>query len=992
MPEPLRFGKQARPDDEFDGTCFKANLLYSKMRIGKDFDFTPTMKPSPLQHLLPGNHQNHKASAMNKWFRAGIGLCLFATSSLTTQAENLSLRLANDGLAIDAGSMGKFTLNYPVLVGKQWDQVRKPIEKNLAGNTAVLKYDAGEQVEIVLQPGTGELTFTPSHLLADEKTLRCEMLVDFNFANGGTWKIGDGAETPFPAEKPAKPHLFQGAADALRLKTFQGATLTVTAPRYSFQQLTDNREWGWKTFHWQFGAPCGNSAEPLRMKIALSAATAAAKPLVDKFGQNTRVDYPDKVKSEEELKADVQAEAKYLASLHPPTLDAFGGLPGSKEELGLKATGFFHVEKKEARWILVDPAGNAFFHLGICGFDHGDDYTYIKGREQVYEWLPSHDGMFGSAFKPEPYWNPTTVSFHLANRIRKTGQPYDSRSYTAGMIERARKFGFNSAGAFGAGNAEARRQAQFPHADHLPLHTWEGFKEVPGIHETLDPFSDQMRAQCVKNFAATIAPQANDPLIIGYFLANEPFYEDIPRVVPTLNSTFPCKRRLAQMLEQKYKTIAAFNLAWETAFATFTEVAERGLPVKTRAAAADMQEYTGLFLDAYFRVVTSAFHKYDTNHLLIGNRFQSGTINNEQLCRISGKYMDVISFNYYTYHLDKDFLNRIYQWTGGRPMFLSEFYYASPKDSGLPGGAKDVSSQLERGLAYRNYVEQAASLGYVTGIEWFTLVDQPVTGRFFEFLNGESANTGLISVADRPWKAMLAEMMKANYDIYKVCSGERAPYTFNDPRFTASGTGRKIALIPRATGPIKINGLSVNWPGVPAETVPASRLVQGSDAGGLEGTFKLCWDDANLYLLAHIADATPMQNAQKGDMLWNGDAVELFIGWEELEQGGSMRFTDRQILLGAAPANGGSHVMNAAAQPNCEMTVVADVNGQGYTLQAAIPFKALGFTPKEGRQILFDLAIDDSPDGKARTRQLVWNGNARNSGDRTAWGRATFAK
>ena len=170
--------------------------------------------------------------------------------------------------------------------------------------------------------------------------------------------------------------------------------------------------------------------------------------------------------------------------------------------------------------------------------------------------------------------------------------------------------------------------------------------------------------------------------------------------------------------------------------------------------------------------------------------------------------------------------------------------------------------------------------------------------------------------------------------------------------------------------------------------------MQGSAAGGLEGTFKLCWDDANLYLLAHITDATPMQNAHQGDTLWDGDAVELFIGWEELDQAGSMRFTDRQIILGAAPANGGfrSHVMNAAAQPRCEMTVVADVDGQGYTLQAAIPFPALGFTPKEGRQILFDLAIDDSPDGKARTRQLVWNGNARNSGDRTAWGRATFAK
>ena len=102
---------------------------------------------------------------------------------------------------------------------------------------------------------------------------------------------------------------------------------------------------------------------------------------------------------------------------------------------------------------------------------------------------------------------------------------------------------------------------------------------------------------------------------------------------------------------------------------------------------------------------------------------------------------------------------------GDRPLIFSEFYFSSTGDSGLTGGGKDVSSQWERGLAYRHYVEQAAALGYVVGIEWFTLVDQATTGRWFEKYNGEAANTGLITVTDRPWQAMLAEMMKTNYGI-----------------------------------------------------------------------------------------------------------------------------------------------------------------------------------------------------------------------------------
>lgn len=904
----------------------------------------------------------------------------------------LSVRLSNNGVAIDAGGLGSFTLEYPVLIGDRWDKVRKPIETSVAGNTAAIKFDAGARIDVALQGG--ELTLTPVNLPGDAKSIRLNMLIDFNISNGGTWKAGAGADTPFPAEKPAKPHLLQGNADSFTLKSFEGGTLTFAVPAGSFHQLTDNREWGWKIFAWQVSNPCFPGSGPFKVKItSTSPAPGAAKTLVDRFGQNTRMDYPDKVKSEDELKKDIAAEAEYLASLHPPERDAFGGLPGSKEKLGLKQTGFFHVEKRAERWILVDPAGNAFFHLGLCGFGPSDDYTYVKGREHIYEWLPAHDSEFKSTFHPNSYWNPDVLSFHLVNTIRKFGRAYTSAEFTARTIERVRKWGFNSAGAFGAGDDGARRTAQFPHVSSLPLSTWEGFADIPGAHGSFDPFDEKIRERCEKNFAEKLPARADDPLLIGYFLNNEPLYEDLPRAIPALDGKHPCKRRLAQMLEEKYKSIAEFNRAWETTFASFADVTERGLPVKTRAASADVQEFTGLFLDTYFRLVTETFRKYDKNHLLIGNRLQSGTINNEQLCRLSGKYLDVVSFNYYTYHLDTDFLKRIHGWTGGRPMFLSEFYYSSPKDSGLPGGGKDVGSQTERGLGYRNYVEQAAALGFVVGIEWFTLIDQSFTGRFFDKYNGENGNTGILSVTDRPWKPMLAEMMKCNYDIYAVQFGERAPFHYDDPRFRGAG-GRKVAKIARATGPITINGLAANWPGTPAETISASRRVQGADAAGLEASFKLCWNDANLYVLAHVSDATPMKNENKSSSIANGDAIELFIGHEQPDQAGPLLASDRRLLFSAGQGRGASqwHLVNTKAQPACQLSVTADVDGKGYTLEAAIPFAALGFVPKEGDEILFDLAVDDSADGQARARQLMWNGTARNATERTAWARAAFAK
>lgn len=702
---------------------------------------------------------------------------------------NMTARLTGEGLLIEAGSAGQFTLKYPVLVGEKWDDVHKPIETKVSGETATLQFDGAMRIGVSWKPAEGSLVFTPSNLAPSVRTFRGEMLIDFSYVNGGTWQIDQGKETPFPAQQPARPHLFQGNAETLKLRNFEGATLTLQVPASSYQQLTDNREWNWKIFVWQFLTPYSAGTRPLEVKVTLGAPSEKAVKLADRFGQSTRSDFPGKVKSEEELKQDIQTEAAWLASLQPPTFDRFGGLPGSGAKLGLKQSGFFHVEKKGQRWVLVDPDGNAFFHLGVCAFNPADDYTYFAGRERVYEWLPTHEGEFATAFHPEPYWNPLALSFHLVNTIRKFGKPYDSVAYTTRMIDRVRKWGFNSAGAFGAGDPGVRRRMDFPHVAQLPLTIWDGFPELPGCQGIFDPFSDRAREQCEKVFAERLPSAANEPLLIGYFLANEPLWEGIPGAVAALDGSQAGKRKLASFLEGKYKTVEAFNRAWETSLASFAEVAERGLPMKSGAAQADMHAFTEIFLDAYFRLVTETFHKYDKNHLLIGNRFQPGTINNETVCRLSGRYMDVVSFNYYTYGFDLKLLERIRSWMGDKPMFFSEFYFSSPPDSGLTGGGKDLASQRERGLAYRHYVEHAAALGYVVGIEWFTLVDQATTGRSFEKYNGEAANTGLISVADRPWKPMIEEMLKSNYEIYKVFFGERPPFEFNHPRFAANMNG-----------------------------------------------------------------------------------------------------------------------------------------------------------------------------------------------------------
>jgi hypothetical protein len=902
--------------------------------------------------------------------------------------DRFALTLTDAGAALACGSMGTFTLAYPKLdLGDS--KKHEPVETRVQGSKATLTYEGGGRLEVSAE--SGKITVTVAAAPANLKSFATEFFIAPNYSEGGTWRT-DNASGTFPKDKPAKPHLYQDHTRSFSFADINNKRLTLSLPEFTYLQLQDNREWGWNIFWVNSIVPYLPDRPSYTFAAALDASAAQRVVLVDRFGQTTQRDFPGKVKDEAEFKADAASESAYYASLTPPSRNRFGGLAGSGARLGLKKTGFFHVEQKTLGgrdvWVLADPDGDAFFHLGVCTFGPGEDYTSIEKREDVYDWLPPHSGAFANAWHPDTWWNPRAVSFYKANVIRKYGA-YDDDAHTGRLVDRVRALGFNSVGAF-SGGSPVFSEKGFPRVATLPLSTYTLGPALPGVRGVFDPFEPKNLAKMEQLFAKSVAEKAADPLIIGYFLDNEQGFEDLPRAIPALPGKHAAKRELVAQLQAKYKEVAAFNAAWGLDAASFEALADRGLPLTTQAAFADMQAYTEHFLDTYYRCITEAFRKVDKNHMLIGNRWQPGTANSETLCRVAGKYMDVISINYYTCGIDAAFIRRLYEWTGRKPQFWSEFYFTATKESNVAPSNMDMATQTERGLAYRHYVEGAAALGFVVGVEWFTLIDQAVTGRFFEGLNGERGNTGLFNVADRPYRDLFAEMAKTHAALYDVWLGGKPPYLLDSPRFSgkAGGSARTVSA-GRPTAAMVIDGQLEGWPGRPPERIGADRLVAGRETGGAEAAFKLAWDEKALYLLANVTDPTPMKNEHSGGDLWNADVLELFIGSERLDQGGTLLFTDRQILLGAG-RNNQAHVVNAAKQPAIETSVTLSVDGKGYTLEAAIPWSALGVTPTAGLTLLFDLALGNSADGKQRASQLAWNGGARNSSDRSAWGRLTL--
>ncbi len=254
----------------------------------------------------------------------------------------LAVQLGDKEISISASTAGTFSLAYPALVTggeKRTSPVR--IGKDADGVTLV--YAAGGKGRVRLDGTTLRIAF--SDLPAEVKQVRMEMLIPINFAGSGTYSIGGAAAQTFPTEKPAKPFLYQGNADRLEIVHPTGPGFSIVIPPYSFQQLQDNREWHWSIYDWWFASPVpeGNRNPEFVVKIDRAGAAGQVRPMVDRFGQLVKADFPTKVKADAELGRDAAQERKWLASLDTPASDPYGGLPGSGEKYGLKRTGYFHL-------------------------------------------------------------------------------------------------------------------------------------------------------------------------------------------------------------------------------------------------------------------------------------------------------------------------------------------------------------------------------------------------------------------------------------------------------------------------------------------------------------------------------------------------------------------------------------------------------------------------------------------------------------------------
>jgi hypothetical protein len=479
------------------------------------------------------------------------------------------------------------------------------------------------------------------------------------------------------------------------------------------------------------------------------------EPYVDEFGQWALKDWPGKTRSVEELKAvndsllNIVSESKFKDGW-----SKYGGM----KSLKFKATGFFRTHNDGKRWWLVDPEGYAFVSVGVdCLRSNADGY--VSEQEDLFKWLPDQVPQAGRQR------NFRMVDFYSENLKRVFGNVWKERwdSITGGLL---RQYNFNTVGNWS--DIAFAKKARLPYVFNM-----DGFPSTGTLlyRDFPDVFSTEY-AERSKKFAAQMEKFKSDPLLIGYFLRNEPTwafgYHNIAFEMFTTRTASATKDEFLKWISVKYKNdLNKFNTSWGLALESFEALKDKTFKtIPNKNADTDFYAFSEIMVMKYISVPCDEIDKIDPAHLNLGLRY--GSLSSDLLYNASERF-DVFSIN--SYGRDPAPTLEIAK-RSGKPVMIGEFHFGAV-DRGLPAtGLGATVNQADRGRAYQHYIETGFARPELIAIHWFTWIDQPVTGRF----DGENYNIGMVDICNRPYRELMDAARISNGRVYEVATGKIKPF------------------------------------------------------------------------------------------------------------------------------------------------------------------------------------------------------------------------
>jgi len=406
--------------------------------------------------------------------------------------------------------------------------------------------------------------------------------------------------------------------------------------------------------------------------------------------------------------------ANYSPSKKTTELSKYGG----NMNLQSTATGFFHVKKIVDRWWAIDPEGYYYINVALNSITVGKSERNKKALEQK--------------FGTKENWIKETIQMLQENGFNCAGSWSDVEAIIEAnkTLEKPMAYciNWNFMSSYGMERGDTYQQ---------PGHT--GYPQ-----DAIFVFDPEFETFCDKH-ARQLIETKDDPNLFGHFSDNEmPFKSKSLDNYLALSENEPGHKAAKNWLAERNITVE--------------EITDK-----------HREEFMSLVADKYFSIVSNAIKKYDPNHMYIGARFYSSEKNQPAFMKTAGKYLDIVSNNYYNkWTPDSTDMANWTNWTG-KPFIITE-YYTKGEDSGMPnqsGAGWIVRTQKDRGLFYQNYNLALLESKNCVGWHYFKYQDNDPTAKGVDPSNID-ANKGIVNNEYEIWKPMMEEMNELNTQVYDI--------------------------------------------------------------------------------------------------------------------------------------------------------------------------------------------------------------------------------
>lgn len=420
-------------------------------------------------------------------------------------------------------------------------------------------------------------------------------------------------------------------------------------------------------------------------------------------------------------------------------LDQYGGW----KDIRAKPTGAFHTKTINGRSLLITPEGHGFIALGV-----------------------NHLGAIKAHGKEEPDL--------FTKRYRG-----EWKAFAAEVLRQYKDWGFNTVDDTVKPLREAR--PYLASRNFVRTAKYYGKPGTKNPYHFPDVFDPAFKKRLEREVEAFCKRHRDNKTLIAYYWTDTPTWDihktrrfrgtDWVSEIRKLPPRSPGRKRYAEFLRKRYRSLARFHRAYDMQIQSFDDLLTtdfNGLDLTRYEIERDDQDFLGLIARTYYGMVGPAMRRHDPHHLIFGEKYLLGDIP-PQVVKAAAPYLDAIAIQpgdgYLPIYTPGDTypareIEALHQLTG-KPIFVCD-HQISFTTKRYPKSIwpyHQRPSEADAARATERFLLQARP--YILGYMRCQYIDRFSTRR-------NASKLGLLRDDGSPRKQLVAAMRRANRAVKQI--------------------------------------------------------------------------------------------------------------------------------------------------------------------------------------------------------------------------------